>query len=460
VLFVLKYPMTVVEELKPMNSLRSRLRGSSLARNTLWMLGGQGTRLVLQAIYFLLIARALGPGGYGAFVGAVSLVALVAPFSNWGTGFLLIKNVSRDRATFNDCWGTALGVTALSGCGLLCLVLFVSRILWAGSVPLKIVLLVGISDLILVRTIDLATQAFVAVEVLRKSAEVNVVLSAARTLAAVYLCFALRSHAAATWALLYLASSAAAAIYGVVAVTRALGFPKLGLYLSGAEFKEGFYFAVSLASQTAYNDIDKTMLVRFGGLEATGIYGAAYRIIDVSFSPVGALVYAAYARFFQQGADGISGSTRFAKKLLPYSVVYGASATILLAVCAPLLPILLGRQFAAASTALQWLSPLLLFKSIHYFLIGSLSGGGAQRIAATIQAAIAGINVILNLWLIPAYSWRGAAWASLLTDGLLTISLWYAIQVLSRKRPELPPLVRDLPARVFAPTNDLGTRDI
>ncbi len=39
-------------------------------------------------------------------------------------------------------------------------------------------------------------------------------------------------------------------------------------------------------------------------------------------------------------------------------------------------------------------------------------------------------NVALNFWLIPAYSWRGAAWASLASDGLLAIGCWIGILVL------------------------------
>ena len=236
-------------------------------------------------------------------------------------------------------------------------------------------------------------------------------------------------------------------------MARTLGLPKLGLYLSAGDFKEGFYFAVSLASQTVYNDIDKTMLVRFGGLAATGIYGAAYRIVDASFSPVSALVYAAYARFFQHGANGIDGGVRFAKKLLPYSAAYGALAAILLTMGSPLLPILLGGQFAQTSIALRWLSPLLLLKSFHYFFVASLSGSGAQRVAAPIQVSVAIINVLLNLWLIPVYSWRGAAWASLLTDGLLAISLWCAIQFLSRKDAEFSAVVQNMTVQPFVSTS-------
>jgi O-antigen/teichoic acid export membrane protein len=403
---------------------------SLLARNTLWMVGGQSVRIILQGVYFLLIARSLGVAAYGAFIGAVSLVALVAPFASWGTGFILVKEVARDRTTFNRYWGGALCVVAISGCILLGSVLLASRRVWGDTVPFRVLLLVGLSDVIVVRVIDLTNQAFMAVEVLRKSAELYVVLSAARTVAAVCLSVFDHSPTASSWALLYLASAVLAAMYGLVSITRTLGFPSLSLPFTRSEYSEGFYFAVSQSSQTVYNDIDKTMLVRFGGLEATGIYGAAYRIADVAFVPIGALSYATMARFFRHGKDGIGGTIRFTRKLLPYAAGYGLIAVAILFAASPILPALLGKDFARSAIALRWLSPLVFFKSIHYLLANSLSASGNQGLRASIQVGIVVLNVLLNLWLIPAYSWRGAAWSSLASDGALVVCLFAGISVL------------------------------
>ena len=155
----------------------------ALARNVFWMLSGDGVRLLLQAVYFVVIGRALGVREFGAFVGAVSLVALVAPFSTWGTGFILLKEVARDRTAFSRCWGRP-SATAVFGTMLVCLVLLISRAAFGTSVPLRALLLIAVSDAIVVRVLDLATQAFTAVENLRKGAEIYVVLSAGRTLAA------------------------------------------------------------------------------------------------------------------------------------------------------------------------------------------------------------------------------------------------------------------------------------
>ena len=87
----------------------------ALARNTLWMILGQGVRLLVQFAYFVLIARVLHKDGYGAFSGAVALVAVLAPFAGWGSGNLLVKNVSRDPSSFPLYWGRAISVTAMWG---------------------------------------------------------------------------------------------------------------------------------------------------------------------------------------------------------------------------------------------------------------------------------------------------------------------------------------------------------
>ena len=65
-----------------------------------------------------------------------------------------------------------------------------------------------------------------------------------------------------------------------------------------------------------------------------------------------------------------------------------------------------------------------LLKTLHYFAADALTGAGHQALRTLVQVAVAGFNVLVNLWLIPAYSWRGAAWSSLASDGLLAVALW------------------------------------
>jgi O-antigen/teichoic acid export membrane protein len=113
--------------------------------------------------------------------------------------------------------------------------------------------------------------------------------------------------------------------------------------------------------------------------------------------------------------------------------VYGFLACIALFIGAPLLPKLLGAEYTRTTTALRWLSPLPLLKTLHYFVADSLTGAGLQGLRTAVQVCIAVFNILLNLWLIPVYSWRGAAWSSLASDGTLAISLWIVVIWMGRQ---------------------------
>jgi O-antigen/teichoic acid export membrane protein len=95
----------------------------------------------------------------------------------------------------------------------------------------------------------------------------------------------------------------------------------------------------------------------------------------------------------------------------------------------------LGAEYLRTVEAVRWLAILPLFKTIHYFFADALSGAGFQGLRMCLQIVVAVFNVLVNLWIIPAYSWRGAAWSSLASDGLLALLMWIAVTVLRHRQP-------------------------
>lgn len=412
----------------------ARLSQNALARNTLWMLLAQGMRLVLQAGYFVIIARVLGPEQYGAFVGATAAIAILAPFASLGGGNLLIKNVSRNKALFSQYWGNALLMIVVSGFGLFALVLAIAPAILPPTIPLLLIVLVCLTDLIFARVLDVAGQAFQSVLWLSKTAQLNILPQVTRLIAALALMSFFTHPQALEWTFLYLVSTAISALIAVFLVHRLLGKPKLAVSRIKHEIAEGFYFSIGLSAQTIYNDIDKTMLARLASLQATGIYASAYRLIDVAFVPVRSLLAAAYAKFFQHGTSGIAGTVDFSKRLLPLAALYGVGVGIALFFLAPVVPYILGQEYQEAGQALRWLAPLPLLKALHYFAADTLTGAGFQGLRSAMQAIVATFNVLANMWLIPLYSWQGAAWSSLASDGFLVISLWMLVVWLYQRK--------------------------
>ncbi len=103
-----------------------------------------------------------------------------------------------------------------------------------------------------------------------------------------------------------------------------------------------------------------------------------------------------------------------------------------------MVPAVLGGEYARTVEALRWLSILPVLKAFHYFLADALTGAGYQGVRMIIQIAVAILNVLLNLWIIPAYSWRGASWSSLASDGALCLLMWGAVSVLRRRQSLVP----------------------
>ncbi len=411
-----------------------RAKASTLAKNSGWMFLGYGLKIFVQAGYFILIARALGPAQYGAFVGTVALIALVAPFGGVGSGNLLIKNVSRDRSLFAEYWGNALLISFVSGALLLGLVLAVAHFALPATIPWTLILLVSLSDILFVKGAEIGAQCFQATDELRYTAFVTLLPYILRMIGAVIVFVVWRHATALMWGWFYLGCTVISAAVAITLATAKLGGPSLALWRIRGEIEEGFYFGASLSAQTVYNDIDKMMLARLSTLDATGIYAAAYRLIDVAFTPVRSVLYAAYANFFRHGKAGLAVSYSYAKKILPKMLGYSLLIFVGLYVAAPIVPIILGKDYARAVEALRWLALLPLFKSIHYFLADSLTGAGYQRIRTAGQIGVAVFNVALNLWLIPAYSWRGAAWSSLASDGALALTMYVAVMyIMSRE---------------------------
>lgn len=394
----------------------------SLTKNVLWLLSGNGLRLALQAIYFVLIARSLGPDQYGAFVAAVAIAAVLSPFVGLGTSNLLMRNAARDRSLFSESWGNGLLVTFTTGALGVGVVLVLRH--WLSShIGTTVLLLIAVADLVFGRITDLCGFAFGALERFGATAHINVWISLSRVVGLGAMLVMAPHPSVEAWAVVYLATAAVTTVASAVWAIGSLGMPTLGMRRLVHELGEGIYFSVGFSAQTIYNDIDKTMLAKLGALEATGIYGAAYRLIDVSTVPLRSILSAVNPGSFRAGCGGIDQSLAYMRPLMIKAFLYSLCVMAALVICAPALPHVLGAEFKDAASALRWLAVLPVLRSVHLFLADALTGAGYQRMRSIVQAIVAMVNVMINIWIIPLYSWRGAAWSSIACDALLALVL-------------------------------------
>ena len=392
------------------------------------MLAGQTARILVQGLYFVVLARALGVVDFGVFAAVVALGAIASPFSSLGTNVLMIREASRAAETAPYQWTRAAIFTLVIG-------LFLSAILTAlgPAVLLPAVLglplfLVLVADLIGLKIIETAAAVWQSIGDSRPLLVWPVITNVLRLVAV--LPFLLSPGVSlAWWALAYFSATIPVAIGAATYTTFKLGRPCARIRLSAREAREGLALSVGLASQTVYNDIDKVMLARLGSAADAGLYAAAYRIVDMAYVPVRAIAATTYPLFFREGSSGILGALRLARKVAPLTLGYAAGAAILLAIGSPLVPLLLGPEFDGTETVLPWLSIVILTRSVGFLAADALTGADYLAFRTAVQVTVAILNVILNLVMIPALGLAGAILSTIICEFLLLLLLWSTIAV-------------------------------
>ena len=396
-----------------------KVRTSRLGKNATWMLLGQGVSVVMQGVYFAILARLLGALDYGIFAGAFAFTNLAAQYSTLGSGTIFLRYVSGNRPAFAVYWGNVVFLTLILG-GLMTAVLTVLGHYILNPASASLVIFAAIANCICAQFSVEIGRVFQTFERMGITAILNMSTNVARTITAGAMLLTMHRANAFQWAFASMMVSALAAIAGIICVVVIFERPRLWPILFPKHGLEGFGHSIAGSTSSLYNDLDKTMLSHYGMNHANGIYTVAYRIIDISTLPIFAIRDAAMPRLFERGrTSGIAASAELAQKLLRRTVPLGVLLTAGTFLVAPLITVLVGPGYKESVSALRWLALIPLFRSFHQMTGSAMTGAGYQRYRTASQLGAALFNFGLNLYLIPAYGWQGAAWASLATDGSL-----------------------------------------
>jgi O-antigen/teichoic acid export membrane protein len=404
-------------------------------RNTGWMVVGQGTGVLLQAIYFVVLARLLGASQYGIFAGAFAFTSIAAQYSSLGSGWVLIRYVSGERKIFAAYWGNILLVT----CSVSLVLIAVLRVLaphLLNPYSAALVPLAAIANCFAAQLTAETGRVFQAFEEIRVTAMLGLLTNLLRTLVVIAMLLLLHHATAWQWAVASTIVSVIGAGVAVGNVTIRFGIPKVQWRIFRKHAFEGFGYSFAGSTTVFYNDFDKTMLSHYGMNLANGIYSMAYRVIDIASIPISAVQAASIAKFFQRGRLGVSSagelSNRLLRRMLPIMILLAVA----MFVSAPLIPRLLGHEFGQSVQALRWLCLIPIFRSVQTINGAALTGAGYQKYRVLAQVIASGLNFGLNLWAIPHYGWRGAAWSSLATDGAIGAMNWTVLRALIWKESE------------------------
>ena len=408
----------------------------SLRRGSLWMISGQAVAMAAQAVYFVLIGRALGSQEYGAFVGVAALVAALSMFSTLGMEMILVRNISRDRASFSSTWGHALVITSIGFLLLLAAAMLYAHFALRPELR-PLVPWIALADGFLGKLVQLAARAFQGAGRFAWTARLMALIYVGRAVTAALLWAWARAHSihatALLWAKVYWLATLLVAVFALALATLHLGGPRF-VRIRRVDLTEGLSFSCSSSSISVYNDIDKTFLVTLGQTWAAGIYSAAYRVVDAASAPIYGVYAAAAPRFFREGATGVRPARDLrSHHAQPHPALFHRALLRCWLLARRCCLCSLVHRFADRSPLSAGSALLPVLRALHYAWGTTITASASQWNRTATQFGAAAFNLCLNFLLIPRWSWRGAAVASLLTDGALALASLFVVKHLLRR---------------------------
>jgi O-antigen/teichoic acid export membrane protein len=186
---------------------------------------------------------------------------------------------------------------------------------------------------------------------------------------------------------------------------------------------------IGYALQTLYFKVDLVMLSRLDTFESVGIYNVGYKFADVAVLLTAAVLIPAaplLVRAWPDNVDEFRSVTRRLGGVLGLAAAFVAVHFALLA--EPLISLLYGERYAVGAGAARVVVAAACLQIYVRIGLDVLVAAGRSRWYPWIALTGLVLNVGLNLVLIPAHSYRGAAAATLCSELVVLATMWVTVR--------------------------------
>ncbi|NET29230.1 flippase [Okeania sp. SIO1I7] len=381
---------------------------------------GEAT-LALTFMFYIVIARVLGPQEYGVFAGAVALAAVFSLFIQFGFPTLMTREVAANPVESPKSTIRFLLIEVLNSLPILLVLLPIAQLLGFEGKGIIVCYLAVFSEVC--RSAKQTLRC-----VLRglgdfRSESISVAIE--RFLVVLFASGVLFWSENLVWVLI------------TVVVFRTLDILALLYYLSKKtsiwspinfsnlweSLKMAYPFAISGVLWILYYQIDLVMLKGLTTPEETGFYSASYRIIEI-FSALPRVIFRVgftrFAKCFTTNPEGLTTEIYKSTQLLlaivlPTIIVAGFCQTIII-------DIIYGEAFDPAIRSLAILLPSLSIKMFGTLVETFLQTTRREKSLLKLLLVTVIVNIAANAILIPHLQAVGAAIATLLSEVILAIS--------------------------------------
>lgn len=394
------------------------LTGSEFLRNlgrySLSATSGQ----VMMMIYFLIVARVLGPEQFGIYSGTYALTGLTIFAVNWGMDTWLLRDSGSLLAT-RESAGRVLCIKAGLGLGWALLLVVCAPIIRPD---------VFTPWLVLVSALDiwcdgaLATH-YSALTIQKRIKEISRIIflsRAVRLFGALAIFLIGFSGSPMLFTIIRLAGAASGLLVAVLVVKPNLTAHKLVSH--SAILKQAVPYGLSDFLTLVYFQADIFLLTLLKGSEVTGLYAPASGLINALFVIPAAVYNLTIPMLVHKMAVDKTTFNRLVVKVMLGFLVLGLGLGVGVGLFGGwILRLLLGPSYAIASVLLAILSPILFLKSLSYGFAAVILAIGWQRQRLLPQGISATYNILANLWIIPILGAVGVSMVYVASEFVLVV---------------------------------------
>jgi len=393
-----------------------------IARNTTYLTVALIIQKVIAFFFFLFIARKLGGIGTGEYVAAFAFSSFFGVFMDFGFSAVLTRELARYPEKSELYLRNSIAVKIVLGILVYTTLLLTIKALdYLGTdhPSLSIVAITGIimlADSFVLTGISIfrGWQNLIYESIIIIVHKLGVI-----ALGSVVLIFI---PSAFNVALAILGGGIFSYILLTHFLSRRVPFPWLPSWnweIVKSLFLMSLPFALAGFFSTAYAQFDSILLSTYKGSEAVGLYSVAAKTMNAfAFIPSAfiAAMYPAMSSYYLLAPERL---TKSLEKSLQYLLIISAPIAVGLYLLADQFVSGLGGDYTSSALAVHILVPSLVFMFLSYPLGAVLNASNRQSWQTSIIGSGLLVNIILNVWLIPKYSFIGSSVAWFITNALV-----------------------------------------
>ena len=385
-----------------------------------WLVSSQLIITVCTFIWTIISARYLGVAEYGIYGFAISLTGILIIIADFGINTHIVRDVSTDNSLASKYLGNAIPLKSVFSIAAFMVMVVVLFLMQCDELTVKVTMLFAI-EMIIRSFCNLLNGTFQAFEKVKYQAAAN---NIQQVILLIFIIISIYTDMGIfAIAVSYILSNVIALAYGVYAMKKHIVNPKYGL---DRQFCRkitvlSLPFAITGILFSAYYYIDIIMIEHLVGSYAAGIYNATYKLIPVQnilVSIYAAVIFPVMSKFFKSNDESMLFFSY--EKSVKYMLMLIIPFSVLIVIYSPaLIQLVYGSEYGLASGVL---SVLIWTVSILFVLAPGTNLLNSSHKEMTVNMVYifgAVVNVILNLILIPHFSYYGAAVSTILSYALI-----------------------------------------